>query len=101
MAIKRNHEVSPKKLRPKACVEFLKRWHRYSRGVGHNREDIRTRQMRTLFISQAYLNELLRKCDSLFNLCISFTGHRIYSVYFTGLATKFPECSKNDGQVYF
>jgi hypothetical protein len=61
MAAKRNDELSSKKLRPKARIEFLKRWHHDIQYLNPNAEDTRARQIRSILISQAYLTKLCRK----------------------------------------
>jgi hypothetical protein len=57
MDVQHNDEISRKKLQPTPIKEFLKQWHRYSLNFGPNNNDIPARKMRSLLISQSYLND--------------------------------------------
>jgi hypothetical protein len=76
-----NDEFYPKKLRSKACVEFLIRWHVYVLNSVQNNENISVLQTRSLLISRGYLNESFRgrDGDSIFNVNISPIDYRVYS----------------------
>jgi hypothetical protein len=88
-----NDQAYSKGLRPKACLEFLKQWHLYAREIGQNNAAISVLQMRSLLISQAYLNELLVKLHeySVFYLCVNSTDLRMYSVRFKTRIVFYPE----------
>jgi hypothetical protein len=75
-----------KRLRPKACTDFVKRWRSYIEQLNPNAENTRVCQIRSLLISNAYLTKLCWKSDGnlhislciyLIDLNINFLNYKI------------------------